>query len=132
MTERAELLRFLMVGAMNFVFTFIVFTLALKFFHLDHLLALLTSWFFGNFLTYILNFNWVFRPEASFAFGWRFLKYSTAGSISISINLIALYVLADIGGYDPFWSQVAIMPIIIIFNFLAAKFWALRKSDTQP
>ena len=131
MTERAELLRFLMVGAMNFVFTFAVFTLALKVLHLDHLVALLLAWIFGNILTYVLNFIWVFRPEARLAFGLRFLKYLTAGGLSICINLIALYALADLGGYDPFWSQVAIMPFIIIFNFLAAKFWALRKSGTR-
>lgn len=132
MTGRMELFRFLLVGGVNFVFTFAVFTVALKGLHLNHLLALLLAWITGNILTYVLNFIWVFRPEAGFAFGLRFVKYMTAGGVSISVNLIALYALADLGGHDPFWSQVAIMPIVILFNFVMAKYWSLRKSAPPP
>ena len=129
---RAELLRFLVVGGVNFVFTFAVFTVALKLLQLNQLVALLMAWIAGNILTYVLNFTWVFRPQAEFGFGLRFVKYMTAGGVSVGFNLIALYVLADLGGHDPFWSQVAIMPVIILFNFAAAKFWSLRKAAHQP
>jgi putative flippase GtrA len=126
--ERAELLRFLVVGGVNFVLTFAVFTVALNVLHVNHLISLLTAWVAGNFLTYVLNFIWVFRPEARFSFGLRFVKYMTAGIVSVGLNLVLLYVLVDIGGHDPFWSQVAIMPVIIMFNFVSAKFWSLRKA----
>lgn len=128
MTRNGEVSRFLLVGAVNFVFTFLVFTLAIKVLQIDHLLALLVAWVAGNLLTYVLNFIWVFRPEARLRFGGRFAKYLTAGGVSISINLAALYGLVDLSGYDAFWSQVAIMPIIILFNFVATKFWSLRKA----
>jgi putative flippase GtrA len=128
MRPRTEPLRFLLVGGVNFVFTFLVFIVALKGLHLNYLLSLVMAWLAGNVLTYVLNFLWVFRPEAQLAFGARFLKYLTAGGVSIGLNLAALWGLVDLAGHDPFWSQVAIMPVIILFNFSAAKFWSLRKT----
>lgn len=132
MNGRTELCRFLLIGGINFIFTFFVFSVALKILHLNHLLALLLAWITGNILTYVLNFVWVFRPEARFSFGVRFLKYLSAGSVSISVNLLTLYVLVNLYRFDPFWSQVAIMPVILLFNFTTAKFWSLRKSGRQP
>jgi putative flippase GtrA len=98
MTGRAQIGRFLVVGGVNFIFTFAVFTVALKVLQLNHLMALLMAWTAGNILTYMLNFIWVFRPEARFGFGLRLVKYMVAGGVSVGFNLIALYVLADMGG----------------------------------
>jgi putative flippase GtrA len=128
MSGQAQLSRFLLVGGVNFVFSFLVFTLALRVLQLDHLLALLMAWLAGNLLTYVLNFIWVFRPEPQLRFGGRFVKYLMAGSVSIGANLAALYLLVDVAGHDAFWSQVAIMPFIVVFNFAVAKFWSLRKA----
>ncbi|WP_298922056.1 GtrA family protein [uncultured Roseobacter sp.] len=119
------------MGGINFVFTFLVFTTALKVLSIGYAAALLLSWFAGNILTYTLNFLWVFRPEAKLSFRGRFFKYLTAGSLSISLNLAGLTALVEIGGFDPFWSQVLIMPFVIVFNFTTAKFWSLRKDEAQ-
>lgn len=126
---RAEVSGFLLVGAVNFVFTFAIFTFALKGLGLDHHLALLLAWVAGNMLTYVLNFLWVFRPEPRLTFGWRFVTYLATGGVSVAINLGLLFLLVDLGGHDAFWSQVAAMPVVIVLNFVSAKFVSLRKTE---
>ncbi len=113
------------------MFTFVVFTLALKVLITGYVAALILSWTTGNILTYALNFLWVFRPEARLTFRGRFLKYMAAGALSVSLNLLALTALVELGRFDPFWSQVALIPFIIVFNFSSAKFWSLRKDGVQ-
>ncbi|PWE34469.1 hypothetical protein DD563_14985 [Pelagicola sp. LXJ1103] len=127
-----EMSRFLLAGGVNFVFTFLVFTGALKVMHTGYVAALLLAWISGNILTYVLNFVWVFRPEDRLSFGMRFFKYLTAGAFSIAANLMALSALVEIGGFDPFWAQLIVMPFIIAFNFIAAKFWSLKKAPPLP
>lgn len=129
MTRQREFSRYLLVGGINFFFTFLVFTAALKFLHLDHLLSLLLAWVTGNILTYVLNFLWVFRPEAQLVFGIRFLKYLGTGACSVGVNVLALFALVDLWEYDAFWSQVAFMPVIVILNYCLTKFWSLRTSE---
>ncbi|MDU9004319.1 GtrA family protein [Sedimentitalea todarodis] len=125
---QTEFPRFLVVGAINFVFTFLVFTGTLKLLGLPYIAALLISWVLGNILTYVLNFLWVFRPEPTLNFGRRFVKYLTAGTASVAMNVAALTALVELGGYDPFWSQVALIPAIIAVNFSTAKWWSLRRN----
>jgi putative flippase GtrA len=113
------------------VFTFTVFTLALEALAFGYIAALVVACLAGNILTYILNFSWVFQPEENLHFRGRFAKYLTAGAFSLGLNLLALSALVELGKFDPFWSQVWIMPFIIVFNFTSAKFWSLRKSKDQ-
>lgn len=119
-----------MVGGLNFVFTFALFTATLNL--LGYVGALLFAWLAGTFLTYVLNFVWVFRPEARLRFRDRFIKYLTAGAVSVGLNLVVLTILVELGGFDPFWAQVWIMPFIVLFNFASAKFWSLRKQAGAP
>ncbi|MGL6212016.1 MAG: GtrA family protein [Paracoccaceae bacterium] len=120
--------RYLIVGGVNFVFTFAVFTTALELWNIGYVAALLLAWFAGNILTYALNFSWVFQPEAKLHFRGRFFKYLTAGAFSLGLNLLALSAMVELGSFDPFWSQVLIMPFIVALNFVSAKFWSLRKA----
>ena len=125
--HKSEIYRFLLVGGLNFVFTFLVFTAALKLLGIGYVFALLLAWIAGNLLTYSLNFIWVFKPETKLNFGVRFVKYLTAGALSIGMNLLALAVMVELAELDPFRSQVILLPCIVGFNFLTAKFWSLRK-----
>jgi putative flippase GtrA len=125
---KTEMSRFLIVGAINFVFTFVIFTLTLKILNGHYAASLLLAWSMGNILTYILNFVWVFQPEKRLNFRGRFFKYLTAGAFSIILNLLTLSAFVEVGKFDPFWSQCFIMPFVIIFNFGTAKLWSLRKT----
>lgn len=121
-----EAFRFLLVGGANFVLTFIVFFSMLKLFGIDYLVSLFVSWAVGMAFSYVLNFTWVFRPEEKLQFRARLAKYLAANLVSILLNMLALRLIVDATGHDPFWVQCALIPLIVVFNYSTAKFWSLR------
>ncbi len=123
---RRETIRFLLVGGVNFVLTFIVFFVLFKMLRINYLIALSASWAAGMLFSYALNFTWVFRPEERLQFRARLAKYFLANLVSLLLNLMTLRWLVGLTGYDPFWVQCALIPLIVIFNFSTAKFWSLR------
>ncbi|WP_170426122.1 GtrA family protein [Ruegeria arenilitoris] len=131
MSFRAQVLKFLVVGGTNFWLTMAIFLAALNWLQFHYLLALLTSWFLGMLFTYTWNYIWVFKPSERFQFGRNFVKYLLAGSASIGLNLVALRFLVENWEIDPFWTQMALIPFIVIFNFLTAKFWSLRHGKSS-
>lgn len=126
-----EAFRFLIVGGANFVLTFVVFYTLLKVIEIDYLAALFTAWAVGMAFSYVLNFTWVFRPEEKLQFKARLAKYFAANLASILLNMLTLRMIVDATGYDPFWVQCALIPLIVVFNYSTAKFWSLRSDANQ-
>lgn len=123
---RVEVVKFLIIGTANFLLTLVIFTLMLKIFQIHYLVSLGTAWFVGVIFSYILNFSWTFRPEDRVQFRNRFLKFLTANSVSVVLNMMALKFLVEHTKMDPFYLQLALIPLIVIFNFCTAKLWSLR------
>ncbi len=121
-----EAARFSAVGALNFVLTFVIYYVLIRIVHANYLLALTASWSIGILFSYVLNFAWVFKPEQGLNFQWRFARYSIASAVSLCLNLVALGLIVEGGGYDPFYVQCALIPAIVLFNFSTAKFWSLK------
>jgi len=44
----------------------------------------------------------------------------------VALNMIALQCLVDATAFDPFYLQFALIPLVVAFNFSAAKSWSLR------
>lgn len=122
-----EITKFTLVGGANFILTFVVFTVLLNMLHTHYLLALAGAWLCGVVFSYLLNFIWVFKPEDCIKFDRRYLKYMISGLISLTLNMVALHILVEETGLDPFYVQVLLMPFVVTFNFVAAKFWSMRK-----
>jgi putative flippase GtrA len=125
---KIEFSKFTVVGAVNFVFTLVLFYLLVKVLRANYLFALVVVSLLGMFLTYTLNHVWVFKPEQELAFKGRLLKYIFAGFLSISLNVVALGYIVEHTDFDPFYVQLVLIPFIVAFNFSTAKFWSLRPS----
>lgn len=123
---KIEITKFSIVGAANFALTFVVFTTLLKFLHVNYLLSLVAAWLVGMVFSYVLNFLWVFKPEEAIRFRARFLKFLAAGGLSIALNMVVLREIVERTALDPFHVQMALIPLIVLFNFTTAKYWALR------
>ena len=123
---KIEFSKFTIVGAVNFIFTFVLFFLLVKIIQWNYLASLVAVSLLGMILTYSLNHVWVFKPEQKLAFRGRLFKYILAGLVSISLNLIVLEYIVKRTGFDPFYVQTALIPFIVIFNFSTAKFWSLK------
>ncbi len=124
-----EIKRFLAVGVVNALLTFVIFTTLLKIQNIGYLISLFVSWFVGMIFSYCLNFKWVFGQPDRLAFGTRFIKFATSGLISISMNMISLRLLVEATDFDPFWVQTALIPPVVVFNFLTAKLWSFIRRD---
>lgn len=127
-TLKAELAKYLIVGALNAVFTFGVFVTSLYGLRLHYLLSLSIAAVLGFLLTYWLNFVWVFKPEERFRFQERFAKYVVTNLAMVVVNLALLYYLVERTGSDPLRVQAVLMVAVVASNFTAAKFWSLRPS----
>ena len=123
---KIEFSKFTVVGAVNFVFTLVLFYLLVKVIQINYLISLVAVSLMGMVLTYSLNHTWVFKPEDKLTFRGRLLKYILAGLLSIALNLVALSYIVEHTGFDPFYVQTALIPFIVIFNFVTSKFWSLR------
>ena len=121
-----EITRFAIVGAINFVLTFVVYYVLVRMAGVNHLLSLVASWLLGMLFSYVMNFSWVFKPEEQLQFQERFAKFFAASTLSILLNLLALHYIVESTGFDPFYVQCALIPLIVVFNFSTAKFWSLR------
>ncbi len=126
---KIEFSKFTVVGAINFIFTFIMFYALVKVALLNYLIALVVTSLLGMILTYSLNYIWVFKPEQDLAFRGRLFKYVSSGFLSIALNMLTLRYIVGRTGFDPFYVQFALIPFIVIFNFSTAKFWSLKPSS---
>lgn len=124
---RREAFRFLVVGGINFFLTLILYLGMLRIVKIHYLIALIVSWAIGMMFTYVLNFLWVFKPDEKIEFRNRFPKYFTSQLVSIGLNTLALQMIVVNFGMDPFWGQFLLIPMVVVFNFSAAKFWALKR-----
>lgn len=121
-----EVTRFTIVGAVNFVLTFVIYFVLVRILDTNHLLALVPAWLLGILFSYVMNFSWVFKPEEQLQFKQRFAKYFSASLISILLNILTLHLIVESTNFDPFYVQCVLIPFIVVFNFSTAKFWSLR------
>lgn len=126
---KIEVTKFTLVGAANFALTFLVFTSMLKIMGVNYLLSLAAAWVVGMFFSYVLNFVWVFKPELEIQFKARFVRFFLAGLLSVVLNMLALSYLVERTGFDPFYVQIVLIPLVVVFNFATAKFWSLKAGD---
>ena len=121
-----EALKFLLIGGANFFLTLAVFTGCLRLLRLNYVVALGTAWLVGMIFSYICNFAWVFKPEEKIRFNASFIKFFSANFVSVVLNMLALSLIVETQGSDPFWTQICLIPFVVVFNFTAAKYWSMR------
>lgn len=113
---KIELSKFTLVGAANFMLTFIIFTSMVKVFQINYAISLIAASITGVLFTYILNYRFVFKPEKKIKFKSQFIKYFFASGLSISLNIIALSYIVNHTNFDPFYIQMGLIPFIVIFG----------------
>ena len=123
---KAEATKFTLVGAANFILTFVIFTVMLKVLWINYMLSIVAAWFAGLIFSYVLNFSWVFKPEEQLQFKARFIKFILASTLSIALNVLVLGYIVEHTNFDPFYVQIVLIPFIVVFNFSTAKYWSLR------
>lgn len=122
-----QTMKFSALGAVNFILTFVVFAVLLKIVEINYNIALFTAWFVGMIFMYVTNFVWVFQAGNSLYFDAQFGKFLATGIVSITLNMLALHLVVECAAASPFTAQILLIPPIVAFNFLAAKYFSLRR-----
>ena len=125
---RMEVVRFLAVGVANFMLTFVVFTVMLRWASVDPSVSLLAAWLIGLLFSYVMNFSWVFKTQKTLKFNFRFRRYFFASAVSIIFNVVALELTVRFAHLDALYAQLCLVPLVVVFNFTTAKFWSLSRS----
>lgn len=125
---KLEVVKFILVGSINFVLTFAIYFGLVRLTGVNYLLSLAVASTIGVLFTYTLNYVWVFKPEKRLIFKSRLVKYFASSCTAIILNLILLRITVEYTKYDPLYVQIVLIPIIVTFNFTTAKFWSLKES----
>lgn len=114
------------VGLINFCISTLLFFLLVNIFMINYKIAFTTIYLLGNLLTYVLNFKFVFKPNEKLEFKNSLPKYILVYLLSYLLNISLLSFIVEEYNYNPFWTQMSILPVFVIFNFIGFKFWSLR------
>ena len=119
-------IKYSFVGIGNLFFTLILYVVLLEVFYFKYKIAFTLSWLAGVLFTYLINFTWVFKPEEKITFKKRLPKYFLVYLSSYLLNMILLALFVEYFLVDPLFSQIFILPFVVIINFTGIKYWALR------
>ncbi len=114
---RAEFTRFLLVGATNTLFSYVLYLLLLLV--VPYWPAYTLSYGAGIVLSYFLNVHFVFKKRVSLA---SFLKFPFVYLIQYSLGSLVLWLLVKHGGIDEKWAGALVSIVTIPVTFLASRF----------
>lgn len=121
-----QLIAYGLVGLANTILTVFLYWLFLEVFEWHYILSFSLSWLIGVIFTYIINAGRVFRTEDSNFYWINFIRYTCVYICSYLLNTALLWFFVSYMGYDAFWMQCVIIPIVVLVNFIGIKFWALK------
>ena len=114
---RTEFTRFLLVGATNTLFSYVLYLLLLLV--VPYWPAYTLSYGAGIVLSYFLNVHFVFKKRVSLV---SFLKFPFVYLIQYSLGSVVLWLLVKHGGIDDKRAGALVSIITIPVTFLASRF----------
>lgn len=113
---RTEFTRFLLVGATNTLFSYVLYLLLLL--AMSPQLAYTLSYAAGIVLSYFLNVHFVFKKKPSLA---SFLKFPFVYLLQYGLGLVVLTLLIKFG-IDPRLAMAGVILVTIPVTFVASRF----------
>ena len=117
-----KFLRYILVGLLNTLATYITSIIFLKIFNLFLFISNLLGYLVGICISFYLNRNFVFKSKES-KIKKQFYKFISACLVSYFINLIFLIIFAYIFQFNDYFSQILSMAAYSLsFYFLSNKY----------
>lgn len=113
---RAEFARFLVVGATNTLFSYLLYGLLLTV--MPYIAAYTAAYCAGIVLSYFLNVRFVFRKRASLS---SFLQFPLVYAIQYGLGALVLWLLVG-AGIDQKLAMAGVILVTIPVTFLASRF----------
>lgn len=118
-------MKFGMVGAMNTVLDYLLYTLFITVFDLHYLVANVFSFSIAVANSFLLNRRWTFRQTGT---DWRpeAIKYLVVYSSGLVIGEVLLYFFVDRLYLHELVGKAMIIAVVLFWNYLGIRFWAFR------
>ena len=120
-----ELFKFGLVGVSGYVVNLVAFTALLKGLGIHHIAAAIGAFCVAVTNNFLLNRGWTFRATEGHA-GFQAARFLAVSIAALGINLVVLYLLADVAGLGELPAQAIAVATAMPFNFLGNKLWTFR------
>lgn len=120
-----EFARFAIVGLVSNATLYLLYLLITQF-GLGHKMAATLTYAIGVLQTFVFNRSWSFRHTG--APTQALLRYAAAYTIGYTVNIAALFLLVDLGGFSHQWVQGVVIIVVAVLIFALQKFWVFPKA----
>jgi len=120
-----QLLQFGIVGGSGYVINLIAFTALVKGAGVHHIAAAVGAFGVAVTSNFALNRTWTFRGAEGHT-GFQAARFFAVSLGALVINIVVLYVLADLAGLGDVPAQAIAVATAMPFNFLGNKLWTFR------
>ena len=119
-----QFVKFGIVGISNTLLTFIVYTLLLKVFGVNYLLASAIGFIAGATNGFLLNRRWTFRDHVGDAL--TPVRWGIVQTGGLAIDEVLLYLLVHDAHLDKLLAQALATVVVTITTFFANRAWTFR------
>jgi dolichol-phosphate mannosyltransferase len=120
-----ELFKFGVVGATGYVINLLAFAGLVKGLDVHHIAAAVGAFCVAVTNNFVLNRGWTFRATEGHA-GFQAARFLAVSVAALGINLVVLYLLADVLGMSELAAQAIAVATAMPFNFAGNKLWTFR------
>jgi putative flippase GtrA len=122
-----QVVRFSIVGALSAVGEFAILILLVEKFGLGYMQANFIAFCFIVIANYIASRLWIFGA-GSFSKGVEFASFFVVVLIGLGINQLSMYFWVESFALDYRITKILALVLVIIWNFLAKKYFVFRRS----
>jgi putative flippase GtrA len=115
-------IRFLIFGCFNTALTFIIYSAGILL-GFNYLIANLFAWCIGVIVSFSLNSKFVFRKTYTHG---RFFSFVLSNIFGLLLSMVMLSLIIKVGALNPILASAFTIPVVVIVNFLAAKYVVFR------
>jgi len=119
-----QALRFILIGIESTLLNYIVFLSLLFFLDVDYLIAAALGFISGVFIGYMFNKIYTFRSKRKDKIALPI--YLLVYSFTLTFTLLALKIMVDTYGLSPVISNLIVLPVTTILNFIGTKILAFE------
>jgi putative flippase GtrA len=124
-----KLLKFGFIGIINTVITIVSYGFMVYILKMNFILANIVAYVLGMINSYIWNKNWVFQvKDSNFLI---YVKFLVVNLSMLGFNTLGLFILVNTFNLNKLISQILMVGIVMIINFLLSKTWtfAPKRAD---
>lgn len=123
----AQIMKFVLVGGLSFVFDFIIYYILTNFFSIYYLVAGFFSFSLSVIFNYLMSMKYVFKSKDDLKKSHEFVIFVTLSVLGLGLNLLSLYILVDLFKMNDLVAKVFVAGIVMIFNFVTRKIFLEQK-----